>query len=454
MGAGASAAEGRVFCHHCGARTACSSGADTLVCGSCGATDGVEATDARLPVTASSSSSQGAPRASGAGDAQNPVIAQAAVAAAAAAASAQPPPATVMRVESVTVVALHRPEDGGLLLRVLPNLVARRGGAGAGGGAQAGAAGSPEGEDWEAPAEPACAALVSRLQTQPYTPGSVAGMGGMCVICADEIAEAGTPVASLDCGHSFHDGCLRQWLARRHTCPTCRLELEVDDVRYLRSIGLAEEAEALEQVEQERQAREMEKQAAARRRWVESMRRGQPVHFGLACSRCALTPLVGDCYRCTLCEGYMLCSDCFAEREAKIAAGEGQSAASDEDAQADSEADHPMGHHFVPFGPGSGAAGTNAGTGGVPPGPGGLLTVLVPAPARPPQEQASGSAPEGEVPGEAALAAAEVAFAAVRSLALAPLAGASAPGASLGSSGGGSSGSSGSRWPHGRSRGR
>jgi len=391
-----------------------------------------------------------------------------------------------MRVESVTVVAVQRPEDGGLLLRVLPNVVARRESPGSAASVQA-ATGGHDGEDWEVPPEPACDALVSRLKGQPLAAGSLPAGCSVCVICAEEMTEAGAPVVELPCGHGFHENCLRRWLARRHTCPTCRLELEVDDVKYLRSIGLEEEADILEKVQQEKQAQEQQKQAAARRRWVDSMRRGQPVHFGLTCGRCAQTPLVGDCYRCVLCEGFILCGDCFTEREARLAGGgsagsscsppgavggedlgscpgAGVGGAAGPAQGGTAEAEHPSEHVFIPFGSlaGSGLAGD------VPPGPGGLLTVLVPTAARgtlgeeeePGASSAGaggtpGEAPGGEAPGEAALAAAEVAFAAVRSLALAPLAATPPPAPLHGTGGGGSIRSaSPGRGPFPRGRGR
>jgi len=447
MGAGASAAEGRIFCHHCGARTASASGAENPTCSHCGATDGVEVTDHRLPVTSPSS-----PAGPAGGSASSPSVP--------AAAGAAPMSPTAMRVESVTVVALERPEDGGLLLRVLPHGVARA--AGSGTGAPSMAAGASEHEEAEAPLEPACDAFVSRLQAEPALTAERRGGDSVCVICADELTEAGNFVVSLACGHTFHDACIRRWLTRRHTCPTCRLELEVDDVKYLRSIGLVEEADALEKVEQERQARETEKQAAARRRWVESMRRGDPVHFGLVCGRCGLTPLTGDCYLCTVCEGYILCNECFASREARLSCSEapqGDEGSTSGEPAACPEDEHPAGHSFVPFAAGVGGA-TDPGPGvGVP------LTVLVPAPVRPAQHQQGQSFPQSadsEAPGEAALAAAEVAFAAVRSLALAPLAGSpphppaqvGGAGASTTGTGGGASGGMGGRWQqsHGRSR--
>lgn len=427
MGAGASAGEARVFCHHCGARTASSSDG-SLRCGSCGATEGVEATDQRLPMTgptpvaaltaatlagavgsSSSSNSSALVTSAGAGILSSR-LAGAPAGLGAAIASTQE--RSAMRVESVTVVATQRPEDGGLLLRVLPNVVARR----------EAAATTVESEDFEATPEPACSAFVSRLEKSPLS-AEAADNGNLCVICSEDLIEADLAVVPLACGHVFHDLCIKRWLTRRHTCPTCRFEMEVDNVKYLRSIGLADEADALEKVEQEKQAKELQKQAAARRRWVQSMRRGDPVHFGLVCGHCADTPLIGQCFRCTTCEGYILCSVCKTAHEADPSLGR-----------------HVQDHSFVEFGMGAGSA--NGTSGGVPHGPGGQLTVLLPAPARPaPIDTSPSSGQEaGDAPGEAALAAAEAAFVAVRSLALAPLAGA---GGSLllspGASGGGAS---------------
>ncbi|CAE7432288.1 unnamed protein product [Symbiodinium natans] len=376
MGAGASAADGRVFCHGCGSRTAMVEGVERPRCTVCGATECVEITDARLPVT-------------------SPTSAMRALSLGASMPSSSTAPATSLRVESVTVVALERPEDGGLLLRVLPNVVARQ---------RSGERGETEpgslsaslsfgvedvDQDWELPAEPACDAFVSRLKASPHQ----TICGGHCVICAEDIVEYGTPVVTLNCQHVFHEDCIRRWLTRRHTCPTCRLELEVDDVRYLRSIGLKEEADALEKVKQERMAQEQQQQAAERRRWVESMRRGEPVHFGLVCGSCAVSPVVGDCFRCKDCEDFVLCGECHKNCEEW----------------------HSPTHTFAPFGvmPSQGTSLNPSATSNT----GNLLTVLVPpTAARPPVE-----APETQT--DSSAAAAEVAFAAVRSLALAPLAG-------------------------------
>lgn len=39
-----------------------------------------------------------------------------------------------------------------------------------------------------------------------------------CIICCEEM----TTAKKLLCGHLFHVHCLRSWLERQHTCPTCR----------------------------------------------------------------------------------------------------------------------------------------------------------------------------------------------------------------------------------------
>lgn len=39
-----------------------------------------------------------------------------------------------------------------------------------------------------------------------------------CIICREEM----TMAKKLICGHLFHVHCLRSWLERQHTCPTCR----------------------------------------------------------------------------------------------------------------------------------------------------------------------------------------------------------------------------------------
>jgi E3 ubiquitin-protein ligase synoviolin len=50
------------------------------------------------------------------------------------------------------------------------------------------------------------------------TPEEIEGSDATCIICREEM----TTAKKLICGHLFHVHCLRSWLERQHTCPTCR----------------------------------------------------------------------------------------------------------------------------------------------------------------------------------------------------------------------------------------
>ncbi|XP_031117852.1 RING-H2 finger protein ATL56-like [Ipomoea triloba] len=43
-----------------------------------------------------------------------------------------------------------------------------------------------------------------------------------CAICLDCLREAELCRSFPGCNHVFHAQCIDPWLARRHTCPTCR----------------------------------------------------------------------------------------------------------------------------------------------------------------------------------------------------------------------------------------
>ncbi|KAK7241592.1 protein polyubiquitination [Aureococcus anophagefferens] len=49
--------------------------------------------------------------------------------------------------------------------------------------------------------------------------------GRICIICRDGMDEG----KKLPCGHIFHFGCLRLWLQQQQSCPTCRMDIPVDD---------------------------------------------------------------------------------------------------------------------------------------------------------------------------------------------------------------------------------
>ncbi|XP_030621630.1 E3 ubiquitin-protein ligase RNF4 [Chanos chanos] len=69
-------------------------------------------------------------------------------------------------------------------------------------------------------------AMLSSLQASTRArsmPGAVS-----CPVCMDayaEIIDSGRLMVSTKCGHLFCSQCLRDSLARAHTCPTCRKKL-------------------------------------------------------------------------------------------------------------------------------------------------------------------------------------------------------------------------------------
>lgn len=42
-----------------------------------------------------------------------------------------------------------------------------------------------------------------------------------CTICQEEY-EADDEMGKLDCGHSFHTQCIKQWLGQKNACPVCK----------------------------------------------------------------------------------------------------------------------------------------------------------------------------------------------------------------------------------------
>ncbi|XP_062558868.1 uncharacterized protein LOC134223694 [Armigeres subalbatus] len=55
-------------------------------------------------------------------------------------------------------------------------------------------------------------------------PSSTTETRNECPICLDQLDYN---VKALECAHSFHHGCIDQWLQRKQTCPLCRLPTKV-----------------------------------------------------------------------------------------------------------------------------------------------------------------------------------------------------------------------------------
>jgi len=52
-----------------------------------------------------------------------------------------------------------------------------------------------------------------------------------CAICLED-QNIGCFAVKLHCGHMFCKECLKEWLEKHCTCPTCRFEVETDDPSY------------------------------------------------------------------------------------------------------------------------------------------------------------------------------------------------------------------------------
>ena len=50
---------------------------------------------------------------------------------------------------------------------------------------------------------------------------------GQCVICHEEL-QKGQRYTALPCAHAFHEDCLRTWLHRQASCPSCRAPIDID----------------------------------------------------------------------------------------------------------------------------------------------------------------------------------------------------------------------------------
>lgn len=57
-----------------------------------------------------------------------------------------------------------------------------------------------------------------------------------CAVCMEELV-ASTLAVQLPCLHVFHGECLRVWLSKQHTCPTCRAKLPTSADREARERG-------------------------------------------------------------------------------------------------------------------------------------------------------------------------------------------------------------------------
>ncbi|OQR98261.1 hypothetical protein ACHHYP_08936 [Achlya hypogyna] len=70
---------------------------------------------------------------------------------------------------------------------------------------------------------PTAQAVLAQLQAWRATTVPV---DDACVICMSTMDDDPSNQVSLPCSHTFHLGCIREWLTRRNTCPHCRHEFK------------------------------------------------------------------------------------------------------------------------------------------------------------------------------------------------------------------------------------
>lgn len=69
----------------------------------------------------------------------------------------------------------------------------------------------------------ASAGLIDRL-TSAWTMDSKTQMTGNCTICLEDF-ESGQQMRTLPCFHSFHAGCVEEWLEKNRVCPICQFDI-------------------------------------------------------------------------------------------------------------------------------------------------------------------------------------------------------------------------------------
>ncbi|KAK4430340.1 E3 ubiquitin-protein ligase MBR2 [Sesamum alatum] len=44
----------------------------------------------------------------------------------------------------------------------------------------------------------------------------------ICVVCQDDLCQENRMIGVVDCGHEYHESCIRQWLQQKNICPLCK----------------------------------------------------------------------------------------------------------------------------------------------------------------------------------------------------------------------------------------
>ncbi|XP_060724904.1 E3 ubiquitin-protein ligase ZSWIM2 [Tachysurus vachellii] len=118
----------------------------------------------------------------------------------------------------------------------------------------------------------------------------------ICPICQEEMLRKRLPVAHcrFGCGNNVHISCMKVWADYQKgsetdgmvKCPLCRenfstMKMLLELVKNAGQFCTSSERERLEK------------------------------HLGIPCNNCRVCPVVGKCFKCTVCSYYHLCEDCF-----------------------------------------------------------------------------------------------------------------------------------------------
>lgn len=125
-----------------------------------------------------------------------------------------------------------------------------------------------------------------------------------CPICMESLDAGGSLVWCRDgCGNNVHRHCMLVWAKhraaqvggeQRSTCPMCRAPWG--------EIGLPEREERPRQTAARRREQRLRELADA----------DAATHYGVGCSGCKGGAILGTRFRCIICDGYNLCTLCFA----------------------------------------------------------------------------------------------------------------------------------------------
>lgn len=79
----------------------------------------------------------------------------------------------------------------------------------------------------------------------------------ICIICRDEMTVE-TAKRLPGCGHIFHKSCLREWLVRQQTCPTCRGDISAMEAREKAQDQMNARIQEQQQVQEQEDDNEIE----------------------------------------------------------------------------------------------------------------------------------------------------------------------------------------------------